>query len=55
MPNSKRSGPKKLQRDKYTAKESKDGLTILKWEGKRDVLLLSIKHSDESAFVRKRN
>ena len=54
MPNSERSGRKKLQRDKYIANESKDGLTILKWKGKRDVFLLSTKHSDETAFVRKR-
>lgn len=54
MPSFKRSGRKKLQRNKYIAKESKDGLTILKWKGKRDVLLLSTEHSDETAFVRKR-
>lgn len=32
----------------------KNGLTVLKWKDKRDVLLLSTKHSDEIVIVRKR-
>lgn len=45
---------KKLKRNEYIAKESLDGLTVLKWKDKRDVLLLSTKHSDETVVVRKR-
>lgn len=36
---------KKLKRNEYIAKESLDGITVLKWKDKRDVLLLSTKHS----------
>ena len=35
-------------------KESNDGLRILKWKDKRDVLLLSTKHSDETVVMQKR-
>ena len=45
---------KKLQRYEYIAKESNDGLTILKWKDKRDVLLLSTKHSNETVVMQKR-
>ncbi|XP_017796976.1 PREDICTED: piggyBac transposable element-derived protein 4-like [Habropoda laboriosa] len=44
---------KKLMRNEYIAKESLDGLTVLKWKDKRDVLLLSTKHSDETVVIRK--
>lgn len=36
---------KRLQREQYIAKENKEGITILKWKDRRDVLLLSTKHS----------
>ncbi|CAK9832658.1 PiggyBac transposable element-derived protein 4 [Anthophora retusa] len=45
---------KKLMRYEYIAKESNDGLTILKWKDKRDVLLLSTKHSNETVTMQKR-
>lgn len=35
----------KLKRGQYVAKESADGITVLKWRDKRDVLVLSTKHS----------
>lgn len=45
---------KKLKRYEYIAKESNDGLRILKWKDKRDVPLLSTKHSNETVTVQKR-
>lgn len=33
---------KKLKRHEYVAKESKDGLTVLKWKDKHDVLLYQL-------------
>lgn len=35
----------KLKRGQYIAKESEDGITVLRWRDKRDVLVLSTKHS----------
>lgn len=35
----------KLKVDEFSAKESEDGITVMKWRDKRDVLLLSTKHS----------
>ncbi|XP_022837201.1 piggyBac transposable element-derived protein 4-like [Spodoptera litura] len=35
----------KLKRGQYIAKESNDGITVLRWRDKRDVLVLSTKHS----------
>lgn len=36
---------KKLKRGEYIAKESEDGITVMKWRDKRDVLVLSTKHT----------
>jgi len=36
------------------AKENGNGITLMKWEDKRDVLLLSTKHSVETAIVSKK-
>lgn len=45
---------KKLQRGKIFAKENENRITLMKWKVKRDVLLLSTKHSVETAIVRKK-
>ncbi|KAF7414956.1 hypothetical protein HZH68_003445 [Vespula germanica] len=42
---------KKLQRGEIIAREHKNGITILKWKDKRDVLVLSTKHSVEMVTV----
>lgn len=44
---------KKLQRGEVFAKENRDGITLMKWKDKRDVLMLSTKHSVETVTVRK--
>lgn len=36
----------KLKRGQHIARESTDGITVLKWKDKRDVLVLSTKHTD---------
>ena len=38
---------KKLKRGELIARENKSGITILKWKDKRDLLMLSTKHSAE--------
>ena len=43
---------KKLKRGECVAQESKEGITVLKWREKRDVLLLSTKHTLEMKTVR---
>lgn len=35
----------KLKKGQYVAKESADGITVMRWRDKRDVLVLSTKHS----------
>jgi hypothetical protein len=45
---------KKLQRGEIFAKKNKAGITLIKWKDKCDVLLLSTKHSTETAVVRKK-
>ncbi|KAL0879682.1 hypothetical protein ABMA27_003397 [Loxostege sticticalis] len=35
----------KLKKGQYIARESVDGITVMKWKDKRDVLVLSTKHS----------
>ena len=45
---------KKLQRGEIFAKENENGITLMKWKDKRDVLLLSTKHSVETTIVRKK-
>lgn len=45
---------KKLKRRELIARENKSGITILKWKDKRDVLMLSTKHSAEMATVHKK-
>lgn len=44
----------KLQKGETMAMENKDGVTVLKWKDKRDVLMLSTKHSDKIAVVVKK-
>lgn len=45
---------KKLKRGELIAREHKSGITILKWKDKRDVLMLSTKHSAGMATVHKK-
>lgn len=45
---------KKLKRGELIARENKSGITILKWKDKRDVLMLSTKHSAEMTTVHKK-
>ncbi|KAL6427155.1 hypothetical protein ACFW04_008657 [Cataglyphis niger] len=45
---------KKLKRGELIARENKSGITILKWKDKRDILMLSTKHSAEMATVHKK-
>ncbi|KAL2717491.1 hypothetical protein V1478_013191 [Vespula squamosa] len=42
---------KKLQQGEIIAKENKNGITILKWKNKRNILVLSTKHSVEMVTV----
>ncbi|KAL6418184.1 hypothetical protein ACFW04_011079 [Cataglyphis niger] len=51
---SKKVVQKKLQQGEVFAKENENGITLIKWKDKRDVLLLSTKHSVETAIVRKK-
>lgn len=44
---------KKLKRNEHIAKESLDGLTVLKWKDERNVFLLFTKHSYETVVIRK--
>lgn len=41
----------KLRRGEVIAQENSKGITIMKWKDKRDVLVLSTKHSDEMENV----
>ncbi|XP_025266673.1 uncharacterized protein LOC112638721 [Camponotus floridanus] len=57
---SRRGNPKevvaqKLKRGDVIARENKNGVTILKWKDKRDVLMLSTKHLAEMTTIQKRN
>jgi len=45
---------KKLKRGELITRKNKSGITILKWKDKRDVLMLSTKHSTEMATVHKK-
>lgn len=45
----------KLKIGQFIAKESDDGITVLRWKGKRDVLVLSIKHSTRFVSITKNN
>lgn len=51
--NPKKVIEKKLKKGEMTAKENEDGVTILKWKDKRDVLMLSTKHTDEMVTITK--
>ncbi|XP_052745804.1 piggyBac transposable element-derived protein 4-like [Bicyclus anynana] len=44
----------KLKKGEYIARESRDGITVMKWRDKRDVLVLSTKHSDRFGMIKKR-
>lgn len=46
---------KKLKKNEITSKENEKGITILKWKDKRDVLMLSTKHADETASMDRRS
>ncbi|XP_047103495.1 uncharacterized protein LOC124722366 [Schistocerca piceifrons] len=41
----------KLKKGKHKAKESTAGVVVLKWKGKRDVMMLSTVHGEEEAEV----
>ena len=45
---------KKLRRGEIFAKENSIGITLIKWRDKRDVLLLSTKHSVETVTLKRR-
>lgn len=45
----------KLKRGEVVARENEKGVTVLKWKDKRDVLMLSTKHSAEMISVTKRS
>lgn len=45
---------KKLQKNEVVAAESDTGVVILKWKDKRDVLVLSTKHTDNLVAVRQK-
>lgn len=45
----------KLKKGQFIAKESEDGITVLRWKDKRDVLVLSTKHSTRFVSVAKNN
>lgn len=42
----------KLKRGEIIAKENNQGITVLKWKDKRDILVLSTKHSSEMITVK---
>ncbi|CAF4947421.1 unnamed protein product [Pieris macdunnoughi] len=44
----------KLQKGETMAMENEDGITVLKWKDKRDVFMLSTKHSDKFAVAVKK-
>ncbi|CAG5051487.1 unnamed protein product [Parnassius apollo] len=44
----------KLQKGEFMAMENEDGITILKWKDKRDVMILSTKHSDKMSTIAKK-
>lgn len=44
----------KLQKGDFIAMENEDGITILKWKDKRDVMMLSTKHSDRMSTMTKK-
>ncbi|XP_076641679.1 piggyBac transposable element-derived protein 4 [Halictus rubicundus] len=46
---------KKLKRGEIIAKENEQGITILKWKDKCDILVLSTKHSSEMVNVKSRS
>lgn len=45
----------KLRKGQFIARESDDGITVLRWKDKRDVLVLSTKHSTRFISVTKHN
>ncbi|KAI4472517.1 hypothetical protein M0802_016744 [Mischocyttarus mexicanus] len=45
----------KLKRGQIIAKENNHGITILKWKDKKDILVLSTKHSSEMVNVKCRS
>lgn len=44
----------KLKKGEFIAQENKDGITAMKWRDKREVLVLSTKHSDRFVKIKKR-
>lgn len=45
----------KLKKGEVMAKENSDGIVVLKWKDKRDVLVLSTKHGDNLVQVKTKN
>lgn len=52
--NPKQVVSQKLKRGEVIVRENEKGVTVLKWKDKRDVLMLSTKHSGEMTTVQKR-
>lgn len=46
---------KRLNQGELIAREKTNGLTVFKWKDKRDVLLLSTKHSTEMVYIHKKS
>ncbi|CAH2006536.1 unnamed protein product [Acanthoscelides obtectus] len=53
--NPKEVTQKKLQRGEIVARENERGICVMKWRDKRDVLLLSTKHTDVMQDIQIRN
>lgn len=46
---------KKLKKSEFIAQQSSNNIVVLKWRDKRDILIISTKHTDEFIEIRKRN
>jgi len=46
---------KKLKRGKLIAMQNRKGIMVLKWKDKRDILIISTKHSAKMVVVHKKN
>ena len=44
-----------LRKGESIARESKDGIIVMKWEDKRDVMLLTTRHTDEVVATGKKD
>jgi len=46
---------KKLKKGEFIAQQSSNNIVVLKWRDKRDILIISTKHTDEFIEIQKRN